>query len=86
MPLLAHPIAHLIHTNPFLQGNLAPVRVETTAFDLPVRHDSRGARRSIAAHWLEPDRSAEGGALPLVYWDWHGAWVASVWRKGGMVS
>jgi carotenoid cleavage dioxygenase-like enzyme len=28
---------HLSHANPFLVGNFAPVTVETTAFDLPVR-------------------------------------------------
>ena len=36
MTLLERPLAHLPHGNPYLQGNFAPVTVETTAFDLPV--------------------------------------------------
>jgi len=37
MPVLEDPVSHLSHTNRFLRGNFAPVTVETTAFDLPVK-------------------------------------------------
>jgi hypothetical protein len=36
VPELDRASIHLPHTNPFLQGNFAPVVTETTAFDLPV--------------------------------------------------
>lgn len=37
MPEVEEPVAKAPHGNPFLQGNFAPVQVETTAFDLPVK-------------------------------------------------
>lgn len=37
MPLVEHPTGRLTDTNLFLQGNFAPITVETTAFDLAVR-------------------------------------------------
>src|SRR5260370_24629859 len=40
MPVLEDPVSRLSHTNRFLRGNFAPVTVETTAFDLPVKGKS----------------------------------------------
>lgn len=37
MSLVIDAASHLSHGNPFLTGNFAPVTVETTAFDLPVK-------------------------------------------------